>query len=86
MAAGGETMDTPQTVDQFPQGPRTGWEATFHECLPDQLLTWFRAGRLRKQDADILEAHLSVCPICQLQLSDLDLPVSRRTMRSHHES
>jgi hypothetical protein len=69
-------MDMQRAVYPLHRGRPAGWEVTFHECLPNQLLIWFRTGRLRPQDAEILETHLCLCPICQLQLSNLDFRVS----------
>jgi hypothetical protein len=36
--------------------------------LPDKALILFRAGLLDKSCSELLEAHLLLCPTCQLQL------------------
>jgi hypothetical protein len=50
------------------------WRTTFHDLIPDRVLVWHRAGLLRRQDAEALEDHLALCPICQLQFSELSSP------------
>lgn len=39
--------------------------------VPDRMLIQYRAGLLDKACSDTLEAHLLLCPTCQLQLGDL---------------
>jgi hypothetical protein len=39
--------------------------------VPDRALIEFRAGLLDKECSEMLEAHLLLCPTCQLQLVDL---------------
>ena len=39
--------------------------------IPDRMLIQYRAGLLDKERSDMLDAHLLVCPTCQLQLEDL---------------
>ena len=39
--------------------------------ISDTTLIHYRAGLLDKKCFDMLEAHLMVCPTCQLQLLDL---------------
>jgi hypothetical protein len=42
--------------------------------ISDTTLIQYRAGLLDKKRFDMLEAHLMVCPTCQLQLLDLLAP------------
>jgi len=49
------------------------WCAVFHHPVPDQVLVWYRMGRLKTSDEETLESHLVLCPICQLQLGDLEV-------------
>jgi hypothetical protein len=42
--------------------------------VPDRILIQYRAGLLDKERSDTLEAHLLLCPTCQLQLEDLRPP------------
>ena len=44
--------------------------------LSDTTLIEYRAGLLDKKHVDMLEAHLLLCPTCQLQLGDLAPPVA----------
>ena len=39
--------------------------------IPDRTLIQYRAGLLDKERSETLEAHLLLCPTCQLQLEDL---------------
>jgi hypothetical protein len=39
--------------------------------MPDRTLIRYRAGLLDKECSETLEAHLLLCPTCQLQLEDL---------------
>lgn len=39
--------------------------------IPDRALIEYRAGLLDKECSEMLEAHLLLCPTCQLQLVDL---------------
>jgi hypothetical protein len=39
--------------------------------MPDRTLIQYQAGLLDKERAETLEAHLLLCPTCQLQLGDL---------------
>jgi len=39
--------------------------------IPDRMLIQYRAGLLDQECSDTLEAHLLLCPTCQLQLGDL---------------
>ena len=39
--------------------------------ISDTTLIRYRAGLLDKKRFDMLEAHLLLCPTCQLQLGDL---------------
>ena len=43
--------------------------------MPDRALVQYRAGLLDKECSEMLEAHLALCPTCQLQLEGL-LPVT----------
>jgi hypothetical protein len=56
---------------------RPAWKAVFHDYLPDRVLVWYRQGLLSAEDREMLEAHLALCPICQLQLGDLNDPAVR---------
>jgi hypothetical protein len=42
----------------------------YRSHLPDRALILFRAGLLDRSCSDLLEAHLLLCPTCQLQLED----------------
>jgi len=42
--------------------------------MPDRAWILHRAGLLGKERADMLEAHLMICPVCQLQFEDLVPP------------
>ena len=44
--------------------------------MPERALIEYRAGLLDKECSDILEAHLLLCPTCQLQLGDMPPPVA----------
>ena len=44
--------------------------------IPDRMLIQYRAGLLDKECSDTLEAHLLLCPTCQLQLEDLLPPTA----------
>jgi hypothetical protein len=44
--------------------------------ISDTTLIQYRAGLLDKKRFDILEAHLLLCPTCQLQLLDLLPPAA----------
>jgi hypothetical protein len=44
--------------------------------VPDRMLIQYRAGLLDKECSNTLEAHLLLCPTCQLQLEDLLPPAS----------
>ena len=44
--------------------------------ISDTTLIQYRAGLLDKKRFDMLEAHLLLCPTCQLQLGDLLPPVT----------
>ena len=44
--------------------------------VPDRMLIQYRAGLLDKECSDTLEAHLLLCPICQLQLENLLPPTA----------
>jgi hypothetical protein len=46
--------------------------------MPDRPLIQYRAGLLDKERSDMLEAHLALCPTCQLQLEDLLPPTAAR--------
>jgi len=39
--------------------------------VPDRTLVQYRAGLLDQERSDTLEAHLLLCPTCQLQLGEL---------------
>jgi hypothetical protein len=39
--------------------------------MPDRTLIRYRAGLLDRECSDALEAHLMICPTCQLQFEDL---------------
>ena len=39
--------------------------------MPNRTLIQYRAGLLDKECSDMLEAHLMLCPTCQLQFEDL---------------
>jgi hypothetical protein len=39
--------------------------------MPDWTLIRYRAGLLDRERSEALEAHLLLCPTCQLQLEDL---------------
>jgi hypothetical protein len=39
--------------------------------MPDRTLVRYRAGLLDTERSDALEAHLLLCPTCQLQFEDL---------------
>jgi hypothetical protein len=43
----------------------------FRRHIPDGVLKRYRAGLLEKLSHDMLENHLLLCPICQLQMSDM---------------
>ena len=45
--------------------------------VPDRMLIQYRAGLLDKECSNTLEAHLLLCPMCQLQLEDLLPPTPR---------
>ena len=45
--------------------------------IPDEVLIRFRAGLLDQESFRALEAHVLLCPTCQLQLEDL-LPLAQR--------
>lgn len=50
--------------------------------MPERALTEYRAGLLDQKSAEILEAHLLLCPTCQLELEDLRPPtVAPRLLR-----
>jgi hypothetical protein len=44
--------------------------------MPDRTLIQYQAGLLDKEAFDALEAHLLLCPTCQLQLEDLLPPTA----------
>ena len=44
--------------------------------VPDRVLIQHRAGLLDKERSDTLEAHLLLCPTCQLQLEDVLPPTA----------
>jgi hypothetical protein len=46
--------------------------------MPDRALIQYRAGLLDKESSDMLEAHLALCPTCQMQLEDLLPPTGAR--------
>ena len=52
------------------------FEFLLRRHLPTRALVEYRAGFLDKQRTDMLEAHLLVCPTCQLQLEDLLPPTA----------
>jgi hypothetical protein len=39
--------------------------------MPERTLVEYRAGLLDRESAALLEAHLLLCPTCQLDLEDL---------------
>ena len=39
--------------------------------MPERTLVEYRAGLLDRQSAEVLEAHLLLCPTCQLELEEL---------------
>jgi hypothetical protein len=51
------------------------FEFLLRRHIPDTALIQFREGRLDAYRSKMLEAHLLLCPTCQLQLADL-LPAS----------
>jgi hypothetical protein len=44
--------------------------------VPDRILIQYRAGLLDPEISDTLEAHLLLCPTCQLQLEDVLPPTA----------
>lgn len=42
--------------------------------MPERTLIEYRAGLLDRESSEILEAHLLLCPTCQLELEDLPSP------------
>lgn len=42
--------------------------------MPEKTLIEYRAGVLDKESSEMLEAHLLLCPTCQLELEDLMPP------------
>jgi hypothetical protein len=47
------------------------FEFLLNRHIPDRTLIQYRAGLLDKERSETLEAHLLLCPTCQLQLGDL---------------
>ncbi|MGD0774481.1 MAG: hypothetical protein ABSC05_16835 [Candidatus Solibacter sp.] len=52
------------------------FEFLLRRHLPDRLLIQYQAGLLDRECAHMLEAHLMLCPTCQLQLEDLLPPTA----------
>jgi hypothetical protein len=52
------------------------FEFLFWRHIPDRMLIQYRAGLLDKECSDTLEAHLLLCPTCQLQSEDLLPPTA----------
>ena len=52
------------------------FEFLLQRHLPDQTLSQYRARLLDPQSSDLLEAHLLLCPTCQLQLEGLLPPTA----------
>jgi hypothetical protein len=50
--------------------------------LPDNTLSQYRARLLDQQSSDLLEAHLMLCPTCQLQLEGLLPTTTARSLGS----
>ena len=50
--------------------------------MTERALIEYRAGLLDKKCSDMLEAHLLLCPTCQLQLWDLTPPPCSRAIAS----
>lgn len=44
--------------------------------IPDRTLIQYRAGLLDRERSETLEAHLLLCPTCQLQLEDVLPPTA----------
>jgi hypothetical protein len=57
------------------------FEFLLQSHLPDRTLILYRAGLLNKDRYDMLEAHLVLCPTCQLQLEGLCSPRVSRHLR-----
>ena len=50
------------------------FEFLLRRHISDTTLIQYRAGRIDKERFGMLEAHLMLCPTCQLQLLDLPSP------------
>jgi hypothetical protein len=67
------------------------FEFLLRRHISDTTLIQYRAGLIDKERFDMLEAHLLLCPTCQLQLGDLAPPVAaprayvdvRTTLNAH---
>jgi hypothetical protein len=44
--------------------------------MPERTLIEYRAGLLDKDSSEMLEAHLLLCPTCQLELEELMPPTA----------
>ncbi len=71
-------MQTDEAIEACSRERTLEWCVVFHHPVPDQVLVWYRMGRLKSSDEATLESHLVLCPICQLQLGDLELSVKSR--------
>jgi hypothetical protein len=47
------------------------FEFLLRRHLPERALIQYRAGLLDEKSYEMLEAHLLLCPTCQLQLEDV---------------
>jgi len=52
------------------------FEFLLRRHLPDRVLIQHRAGVLAGKSSGLLEAHVMLCPTCQLQLEDLLPPTA----------
>ena len=52
------------------------FEFLLRRHISDTTLIQYRAGLIDKERFDMLEAHLLLCPTCQLQLGDLPASVA----------
>lgn len=48
----------------------------FFQHVSDSVLIRYTKGQLNSRERTILESHLLLCPICQMQLGDLDTDAS----------